>query len=52
MTELLVRTTGGLQFSIHQDETEAAHWATKIGGTVEPYTPTISHKYDYLEDIT
>lgn len=50
MTEFLVRTSGGLQFSIHQDETEAARWAAKIGGTVEPYISNPSHKYDYLED--
>lgn len=35
----LVRTADGGQFSTHSDRAQADYWATKIGGTVEWYTP-------------
>lgn len=38
----LVRTTAGFQFMTTADREKADHWAEKIGGTVEWYTPTQS----------
>ncbi|AYN57032.1 hypothetical protein PBI_ROLLINS_55 [Microbacterium phage Rollins] len=44
----LVRTAAGHQFSTHSDRARADHWAEKIGGTVEWYTPIQSDVYTTL----
>lgn len=39
MTDWLVRTADGRQFSVTTSRASADHWANRINGTVEPYTP-------------